>query len=74
MSLFPGKYLRVLSPRTVDGITPQMENDKLVFKEDHLPLSAKAFLEKQNENLPEILKKRIEIVGGEEVQTKPKNK
>lgn len=66
MSYFKGSYLRVLSPRTTDGITPQMQNDRLVYKEDFLPLSAKSHLEKQNEVLPDILKKKIEVIKSDE--------
>lgn len=73
MSNFKGNYLRVLTPRTIDGVTPRMDGDRLIFKEDHLPMSAKPFLEEQNKNLPEILKKRIEIVSDETV-TKTKQK
>jgi hypothetical protein len=59
---FKGNYLRVLTPRTTDGVTPQMENGRLVYKEDFLPLSARPHLETQNAKLPEILKKKIEVV------------
>lgn len=66
MSLFKGSYLRVLSPRTTDGQTPQMQDDRLVYKEDHLPLTAKPHLEKQNAVLPAILRKKIEVVNPED--------
>lgn len=67
--VFQGNYLRVLTPRTVDGITPQMVNDRLVYKEEFLPLSARPYLELQNKDLPEILRKKIEEVkSGEPVK------
>lgn len=80
MSLFKGSYLRVLSPKTTDGRTPMIGADgKVVLKEQHLPISAKRDLEIQNKDLPEILKKKIEIVNGDEefetattVKEKPK--
>jgi len=66
MSFFTGSYLRVLSPRTTNGLSPQIGPDgKLVYREDHLPLSAKKHLENQNKKLPEILRKTIEVVGGD---------
>ena len=76
--VFQGKYLRVLSPRTVDGTTPLLVNGMLQYKEEFLPISAKPFLERQNKDLPEILRKKIEIIDDsvptakEKVQTKLK--
>ena len=64
--VFNGNYLRVSTPRTTDGVTPQMQDGRLVYKEDFLPLTAKADLEKQNEKLPEILRKVIEVVKNDE--------
>jgi len=60
--VFKGNYLRVSTPRTTDGVTPQMQDGRLVYKEDFLPLTARPDLEKQNEKLPEILRKIIEVV------------
>jgi len=62
--VFEGKHLRVLSPRTIDGVTPLLVNDTLQYKEEFLPLSAKPFLERQNKDLPEILRKKIEVIDG----------
>jgi len=71
MSFFTGTYLRVLSPRTTNGLSPEIGQDgKIVFREDHLPLSAKRYLESQNKKLPDILKKTIEVVGGESPKSK----
>jgi len=64
--VYTGNYLRVLTPRTVDGVTPEMENDRLVLKEAFMPLTALRELEEQNKRLPEILRKRIEIVTDDE--------
>jgi hypothetical protein len=41
---FDGPYLRVLTPETIDGINVKMMNDRVVFKESHLPLTAKKHL------------------------------
>lgn len=60
--MLKGSYLRVLSPRTTNGTNILVENGQVVYKEAHLPLSAKKALEKQNEKLPSSLKKVIEVV------------
>lgn len=64
--VFNGNYLRVSTPRTTDGVTPQMVDGRLVYKEDFLPLSALKDLNEQNLKLPEILKKKIEVVKNDE--------
>jgi len=64
--MFNGNYLRVSTPRTTDGVTPQMQDGRLVYKEDFLPLTARGDLDKQNEKLPEILRKVIEVVKNDE--------
>ncbi|MBA3830070.1 MAG: hypothetical protein H0X33_14105 [Taibaiella sp.] len=74
MSIFEGDYLRVLTPETTDGVTPRMENDKLVLREDHLPLDALKYLEKENDRLPAILKHRIERVRTGPTYTPPQGK
>lgn len=67
MSLFKGSHLRVLTPETVDGRTPKMDEDgRIIYKEMPLPLSARRDLETQNKDLPDILKKKIEVVGSVE--------
>ena len=66
---FRGSYLRVLTPRTSDGITPLLVNGSLVYKEDFLALSAKKYMEEQNSHLPDILKKKIEVIGSQESAT-----
>lgn len=57
-----GSYLRVLSPLTTDGISPVVLNDRIQYREDHLPLTAKKMLDAKNEKLPTGLKKKIEVV------------
>lgn len=63
MSFFNGNYLRVLTPQTIDGINLAYDaNHRPIFKETHLPLTARKHLERKNEKLPAQLKKRIEVV------------
>lgn len=58
---FDGKYLRILTPRTTNGIVPMTdeETDVVILKETHAPLSAKRYYEQQNEVLPKHLRHRI---------------
>lgn len=60
--IFQGNYLRVLSPRTSDGTTVITEDGQVVYKETHLPLTAKSALETANKFLPPHLRKVIEVV------------
>ena len=61
--MLKGNYLRVLSPRTTNGTNPKIGPDgRIVYREDHLPLTAKRPLEAQNAKLPEHLRKIIEVV------------
>jgi hypothetical protein len=63
MSFFQGNYLRVLTPQTIDGINLAYDaNQRPIFKETHLPLTARKHLERKNEKLPAQLKKKIEVV------------
>ena len=62
MSLFKGKYLRVLTPRTVDGNIHLLVDDKVQYKETHLPFSALKSLEKENAKRASHLKHKIEVV------------
>lgn len=63
MSLFKGKYLRVITPVTSDGSSPILNAEgKLEVKETLLPVSAKRDLDLKNKYLPDILKMKIEIV------------
>lgn len=65
--IFTGRYLRVLSPRTVDGNRIMLENDRVVYREDHLPYSALRHLQVRNSRLPDHLKKKIEVVETESI-------
>ena len=60
--MFKGDYLRVLTPVTSDGVSLVTVNDRIKYREDHLPLSAQKMLEKKNEKLPTSLRKKIEVV------------
>lgn len=63
MSFFNEPYLRVLTPRTTNGMYPKMGPDgRQEMKETHLPLSARPMLEGHNRKLPDALKKKIEVV------------
>ena len=58
-----GDYLRVVSPITVDGVQPLLDDEgKKVYKETFLPITAKKVIEERNLKLPEYLKKKIEVV------------
>lgn len=61
-----GPYLRIKSPITTDGANILIVGDRVQYKETHLPMSAKKYMEAQNAKLPGNLKKIIEVVGGEE--------
>src|SRR5688572_21745615 len=65
---FKNSYLRVVTPVTEDGNRPKLFNGQQVFKETALPLSAKKHLDEQNKNLPQHLRKTIEIVSNDEIQ------
>jgi len=58
-----GSYLRVLTPRTTNGSNLEIGPDgRVVYKEAHLPLSAKSKIEQYNRKLAQHLKKVIEVV------------
>lgn len=66
--MFEGPYLRVLTPRTTDGVSLVIgEDGKVVYKETHLPLSAKAGLEEINKTTLPHLQKIIQVVKNEPV-------
>ena len=63
MTFMQGTYLRILTPETINGVYPKMGPDgRQLFKETHLPLSARPFMVQLNKRLPEALKKKIEVV------------
>lgn len=69
---FPGDYIKVLKPVTVDGLNVAMdENFRGQFKEVHLPITALPDLQLQNSKLKDAQKMRIEIVRQHEPITKP---
>lgn len=69
MQFFTEGYLRVTSPQTIDGSRPKYDEDgRIMTKETELPLSAKKHMEKQNKNLPDHLKKKIEVIPGDQVK------
>ena len=64
MSHFKGPYLRVLTPRTTDGMNIKYdENLQVMYKESHFELSARASLEKENLTRPSQLRHIIETAG-----------
>lgn len=70
-----GSYLRVLSPRTTNGNNVLVDESTrtVKYREDHLPLSARRFLELYNKNLPQHLRKIIEVVKGDELTVQANN-
>lgn len=71
MQFFTEGYLRVISPMTIDGSHPRFdERGQIMYKETELPLTAKRHLDRQNRNLPDHLKKKIEVIKpGEDAKT-----
>lgn len=66
--MIKGDCLRVLSPKTEDGNRPRIGPDgRIVYKEEFLPLTAKRALDRQNNRLPNHLRKVIEVVTTSEV-------
>lgn len=66
MSNFKGEYLRILTPRTTDGVNLKYINGQPVFKESHAPLSALKSFQRENVGLKDHLKHIIEHVGSAE--------
>lgn len=59
-------YLRVLTPRTIDGMNVKYDDQRQVmFKETHLPVTARKYLLEENMSLPEHLHHKIEEVAFE---------
>lgn len=60
---FTEDHLRVTKTKTVDGINPQYdEQNRPVKKVVHLPLTAKKFIESQNEKLPTQIKMDVQVI------------
>jgi hypothetical protein len=81
--IFPKGTLRVVSPVTEDGNRPKIVDGMPVYKETFLPKSAMRNLQRQNDRLPNHLKKKIELLtddyveptqGEQVVAEKPKGK
>src|SRR5688572_27401411 len=69
MSDFKGKFLRVLTPRTTNGINLKMVDREIQYKEQHLPITALKPMQAQNARLPEHLRHILEIVGDDGKET-----
>lgn len=70
---FQDGYLRVLKPRTINGLTPQLDDQhQVIFKESHHPLAARKELERINATLLNGLKLIIEEVRPYQQQAKPR--
>lgn len=67
--IFPKGTLRVVSPVTVDGNRPKIVDGMQVTKTTFLPKTAKRALENQNKRLPEHLRKKIEPLDEDYVQS-----
>jgi hypothetical protein len=66
MDFLNSDHLRVVTPVTTNGVQPKLDDrGTQVYKETLLPLSAKKALMEQNNNLPNHLKKTIELVSNE---------
>lgn len=65
-------YLRVRTPQTIDGVNLKYSDDgsRVLYKETHLPMTAKKHLEAENANLPQQLRHKLEVVEGK-VKGKP---
>jgi hypothetical protein len=69
MDFLNGDHIRVITPITTDGVIPKLdEQGTQAYKETFLPLSAKKFIESQNHELPNHLKKIIEVVRNDVAQ------
>ena len=63
MSNFQGDYLRIRTPETTDGTTIEYTPDgRVKYKEQHAPLDAKRFFERENKLRPTHLKHILEEV------------
>lgn len=69
MIFLNGDHIRVVTPITIDGVIPKLdEQGTQAYKETFLPLTAKKFIEEQNINLPNHLKKIIEVISDKDEQ------
>lgn len=76
MSLYDGPYLRLLEPRTTNGVNLKYKlidgKEVQQFKESHAPLSARKHFDAINAKLPRHLRTIIEVVG--DVQKAPQHR
>lgn len=70
--MFPNGTIRVVTPVTEDGNRPKIVDGMPVYKETFLPKTAKRAMEKQNDRLPNHLKKSIEVLEDAPVTVQPK--
>lgn len=69
MNFLNGDHIRVVTPITTNGVIPKLdEQGQQAYKETFLPLTAKKFIEEQNINLPNHLKKIIEVITDKDEQ------
>lgn len=61
---YNGPYLRVLTPRTKNGTELLIDETTgaTQYREAHLPITARRKLESLNKNLPQYLRKQIEVI------------
>lgn len=68
MSFFKGKYIRVTTPLTTNGVLPLIVDGQQQTEETHLPITAMKELEKKNVRLEKAgnahLKMKLEVVNG----------
>lgn len=62
MEVLGSTFLRVKTPVTTDGTNTKIVDGRAVYKETHLPISAKKHLLLENANLPNHLHHIIEVV------------
>jgi hypothetical protein len=67
---FTGPYLRVLTPKTTNGILPLIINGEQQYREDFLPLTARKQLEAKNRRLQKSGNNHL-LVDIEEVGSQP---
>jgi hypothetical protein len=72
MKFIKEQHLRVKTPITTDGLTLAYDSfQRPKYSITHLPITAKAALEKANKRLPNHLKKIIEIIDPIEAPKSP---
>jgi len=74
--ILPPPYLRVLTPITIDGSTPKLSeiSKTQMYKETHLPVTAKKHLERENKFRANHLQHILEVVTENSVPEIPAEK